>query len=303
MSTLNSIRKMLPSFGRNDVLEKLRNITNKLVKIVTPSFELTLESLDESHFKSNFAKSVAKDFQVALPTRLKSERRPVSVFLPKALANAQRLLDLLEPYVGKSMPPQIHLEGLNYQKATVLRLIELLDFFVDYSIRHLSYLVASETNIEDYGRADGLAATPHELRWLEANRGSWIALISVLQGDPKEAFRQINEIPEIILGDMDITNVPALAGASADPLHLGMIPLVSNIFRWVGIRLAHWELDRYERALKEKRVLELRLESRRNRLGGTQDAAAEAVVANYENELTIVREKLTEMERRMENKR
>ena len=303
MTILTSIKNMLPSFGRNDVMEKLRNITNKLVKIVRPSFEAAIESLDESQYKSAFAKAVAKDFVQALPTRLKSERRPVTAFLPRAMTHAQQLLDLLEQYVGKNIPSTVHIEGVSYQKATVLRLIEVLDFFADYTIRHLSYMVASETNIEDYGRTDGMAASPAELRWLEANRGNWIGIISLLQGDPKQAMKEVAEIPEIILGDMDIANVPALAGAAADPLHLGMIPLVSNIFRWVGVRHAHWELDRYERALKEKRVLELRLESRRNRLAGNQDAAAEAVVSNYENELTLLREKITDMERRMENKR
>lgn len=296
------LRNILPSFSRNDVLDKIRNIGQKIAKIVRPSYDLTIETIDEANFKSNFSKSVAKDFQTALPVNMKSERKPVTRFLPKALANAQILLDLLEQYVGKNITANVHIEGVSYQKATVLRLIELLDFFADYSIRHLSYAVASETNIEDYGRPDGLAFTPDELRFLENNRGAWIKLMSILQEDPKGSIKKIAEIPEIILGDMDIASVPALAGASADPLHLGLIPVASNIFRWVGLRVAHWEVDRYERALQEKRVIELRLESRRMRLAGNPDAATEAIVANYENELVHIRDKIKDMERKMEFK-
>jgi hypothetical protein len=296
------LRNIMPTFTRNDVLEKIKNISKKLLTIVRPSYDLMVEALDESQFKSAFAKSVAKDFSVALPTRLKNERRPVTTFLPKAITHAQQLLDSLEQYVGKNLAASIHIEGINYQKATVLRLIELLDFFSDYSIRHLAYITASETNIDEYGRPDGLAFTPDELRFLETNRGTWIKLMAMLQDDPKGMLKQVNDIPEIVLGDMDIGAVPALAGASADPLHLGLIPLVSNIFRWVGIRHAHWELDRFERAVKEKRIIELRLEARRERLAGRQDAGAEAIVNNYENELVLIRERIKEMERKMEIK-
>lgn len=296
------LRNILPSFNRSDVMDKIHNIGQKLAKIVRPSFDLANETLDEAHFKSNFSKSVAKDFQMALPTNLKSERKPVTRFLPKAIQHAQQMLDLLEQYAVKNLSASVHIEGVSYQKATVLRLIELLDFFADYSIRHLSYVVASETNIEDYGRPDGLAFTPDEHRFLENNRGVWIKLMALLQDDPKIAMKKVAEIPEIILGDMDVASVPALAGASADPLHLGLIPLVSNIFRWVGLRVAHWEIDRFERAMKEKRIIEMRLESRRQRLAGNPDAAGEAIVINYENELVLIRDKIKDMERKMELK-
>lgn len=296
------LRNILPSFSRNDVLDKIHSIGQKIMKILSPSLDLANETLDESHFKSNFSKSVAKDFRMALPANLRSETRPVTRFLPKAIKNAQLLLEQIEQYAGRNLTASIHIEGISYQKATVLRLIELMDFFVDYSIRHLSYVVASETNIEDYGRPDGLAFTPDELRYLENNRGIWIKMIAMLQEDPKVAMKKVADIPEIVLGDMDVASVPALAGAAADPLHLGLIPIASNIFRWVGLRVAHWEIDRYERALQEKRVIELRLESRRQRLAGNPDAATEAIVANYENELVLVRERIKDMERKMELK-
>lgn len=296
------VRNILQSFSKSDVVEKINNIASKLLKIVRPSFEIMIEELDEAQYKSNYAKQVAKDFALALPTNLRSEKRPVTTFMPKALANAATLLDQLLQYVGSSMPTNLHIEGITYQKATVIRLIDLLDFFVDYSIRHMAYLTASETNIEDYGRPDGLASTPAEFKYLEANRGTWIKMLSILQGDPKLVLKQVETIPEVFLGDLDVGSVPALAGAAADPLHLGAIPIVSNAFRWVGIRYVHYEVERYERAMKEKRVIELRLESRRQRLSGNQDAAGEAVVKNYENELVRIRQKIASMEESMRGK-
>lgn len=293
------LTKIQKTFTRNDVEDKIRNASKKIDKALRPAMELVFESLDESNAKSAYAKAVAKDFNLALPTRLKSERRPVAVFLPKAVVNAGLFLEQLEQYVDKNFMPNIHIEGISYQKATVLRMIELIDFFVEYSIRHLHYFTASETNIEDYGHPDGKASTQDEVRYLESNRGSWINLMSILQNDPKAAMKQVSEIPEIVLGDADAGSVPALAGASADPLHLGAIPLVSNMFRWVGIRLVHWEVERYERALKARRVIELRLENRRARLAGTTDAAAEAVVMGYENELILVNQRIKKMEEKM----
>lgn len=297
MSIATFLRDLLPTFGKKDVVSKIRTISKKLNDIVRPALELVVESIGERTYKSAYGKEFMKNVLPYLPGRLRNDPLGYSKVSMIAITNATKLLELLEQYVGKNVGDQIHVEGLTYQKASVIRLIEIIDFFTDYTSRHLSYLVASETNLEAFGRPDGNPYTPAALRYLTQNRGSYVRVLDLLNGDPKKILADIENIPEVTMSEAAIGEVPALAGgAAADPLHLNAIPIVSDIFHWVGIRKVDWEVDRYECAKKEKQDVEMRLECLRNKRSGLQDAQAEAIIDGYTRELTLLRASITEME-------
>lgn len=299
MDILSYLSNMLPTFGKKDVREKLRTISKKLTDIVKPSLELFRDTLKERALKSAFGKVFIKELLSVLPSRLQAGDAPFSYVLSLAIDNAVKLLDLLEQYIGKNMGESIHIEGMTYQKASVIRLIELLDFFTDYSNRNLSYLVASETNIEAFDRPDGNPFTPAALNYLRNNKVVYIQLIGLLLNDPKKILADIEKIPEIVMTDAGVGEVPALAGAAADPLRLGAFQCFSGIFHWVGLRMVDWEIERYEVAKKEKRDIELRLETLRQRRAGNQDAQAEAIIQAYERELILSRDKISKMEEKL----
>jgi hypothetical protein len=299
MDILSWVSSILPTFGKKDVREKLRTISKKLTDIVKPSVELFREEIKERQLKSAYGKSFFKDIVGVLPSRLQGGDSPFSFVLGMAIDNAVKLLDQLEQYVTKNMGETIHIEGITYQKASVIRLIEMLDFFADYSNRHLSYLVASETNIEAFDKPDGNPFTPFALKYLQNNKLPYIQMLGLLLNDPKKIMTDINGIPEVIMTDAGVGEVPALAGGAADPLRLGAFPIVTSVFHWVGLRNVDYDIERYELAKKERRDIEMRLETLRQRRAGNQDAQAEVIIANYERELTLARAKVTTMEEKL----
>jgi hypothetical protein len=299
MDILSYISAMLPSFGKKDVREKLRTIMKKLTDIVKPSADLFREVIKEKALKSAYAKSFIKDVVGVLPSRLQSGEAPFSYVLGQALDNAIKLIDLIEQYVGKNMGENIHIEGMTYQKGSIVRLIELLDFFTDYTNRNLSFLVASETNIEAFDRVDGNPFTPAALNYLKNNKVAYIQMLGLLLNDPKKIISDIEKIPEVVMTDAGVGEVPALTGAAADPLRLGAFQVFSGVFHWVGLRMVDWEIERYEVAKKEKRDIEMRLETLIQRRNGNQDAQAEAIIQAYERELILSRSKLATMEEKL----
>lgn len=296
MDIVNFIRDMLPSFTKKDVREKLRIIARKISDVIQPSLELIAQEINEASVKSAYAKGFLKDFLAMLPPRLRNGQNPYFTILNVALNNASKLVEHLDNYVGKNLPETVNIEGLTYQKGSVLRLIELLDFFTDYASRQLAYLIASETNIEAFDRPDGKPYTQAELNYINNNLGAYLKMLDLLYNDPKKLMTQIESIPEIIMGDTPVGEVPALAGAAADPLYLGSIPGISNAFHWVGLRKVDYDIERYEKALKEKRDIANRLESLRMKRSGNPDAQAEAIIDGYERELTLVRAKIARYE-------
>lgn len=296
MSILNILKGLVPSFGKKDIREKLRVIASKIAELVLPALDSFAETLNERQLKSKYGKDLIAAVYGFLPPVLRNSPTPYAKVVRTALENATKLLEGLQDYTGKHLGDAVHVEGLTYQKASVLRLIELIDFFQDYTLRQLTFLVASEVNIEAFDRQDGNPFTQAELKFLQTNQGAWLKMLELLNGDPKQALSALEKVPEVLLSDADANEVPALGGTSADPLKLGFIPGVSHIFHWVGLRLVDWEIERYERAKKEKRDIEMRLEALRQRRGGTVDARTESIIANYERELTLARAKIANME-------
>lgn len=292
MDITSFIRALLPSFGKKDVREKLRIIARKITDLVQPSLELYLEAINEKALKSAYGKNFLKDVLAIIPPRMRTIDKPYGTVLYAALLNASKLIDQLELYIGKNLSETVAVEGLTYQKASVIRLIELLDFFADYSGRQLAYLIASETNIEAFDRPDGKPFNQAELNYITNNQAAFFRMLEMLNGDPKKIMTAIEGIPEVIMSDAAVSEVPALAGASADPLLLGSIPGISHIFHWVGLRRVDWDVECYEALQKSKRSNELRLESLRMRRSGNMDAQAESVIEGYERQLVLIRAKI-----------
>lgn len=299
MSILSYLADLLPTFGKKDIVGKLKIIARKLTDIVRPELALISESLNDKELRSTYGKSFLKDLNFVLPPNLRNMPGAYVKMCTIAVDHGQRLVDLLEQYVAKAVGETVHIEGITYQKASVLRLIDLIDFFADYSSRHMAFLVASETNIEAFGNGDGNPFTPKALAYLTTNRESYLRVMNLLNADPKKLMSDIEKIPEITVSDADIKEVPALAGAAADPLQLGAIPIITGMFTWYGIRKVDWEIERYEAMKGERRSMENRLESLRQKRIGQIDAQNEVVIEGYERELILTRASIEEMERKL----
>lgn len=298
MTIASFISNLASSFGKKDVREKLRIITSKINEVVIPTFETTVEEGVYKQHVSSYGKSFDAAFRQFLPSNMRGHPQAYPLVMRSACDNSVKLLDLIADYIGDQLGESVHVEGLTYQKASVLRLIEFADFFADYSIRHMACLVASETNITAFQKPDGKAFTNSESEYLRIHLMAYFRVLELFANDPKKAMATVGKIPEVLLSGTEEKEVPALAGASADPLHLNLIPGVSSIFHWIGIRLVDWEIERYERAKKEKRDVEMRLEALRQKNAGRVDAHTETVINNYERELTLLRSKISVMEER-----
>lgn len=298
MNILEFLKNIMPSFSKKDVREKIRVTLSKITEIAQPSAEAAFADLDERKPKSNFFKVFIRELLAESSASVRNAAGPYKLVLMTALNNGQKLMTMIESYVDKNVPSTIHIEGTTYQTGSVLRLIELLDFLADYTLRNLNMIVASETEIEAFDKPDMNPSTPFELKYLMSHRDAYFRVMFLLAKDPKAIMAMIDNLPEITMGDVDQSTMPALSGAQGDPLQLGIIPGASWIFHRIGITLVNYELDRYDRALKDKRVIEMRLESLRNRRNGNPDAAIETVIDGYDRELIVLRQKINDYEDR-----
>lgn len=298
MKPMDFIRKLLPSFGKKDVRDKLRMSLSKLSDVVSAALEDVAQAIPESAFTSRYGKALMAAFAKFATPRIRQQRQPLFDTIERAKTNALKLGELLTDHTAKVFKDSIHVEGITYQTVTVLRLIEIIDFFTDYTSRMLLRLVTAETNGSVFQSAEEGELSKAELDYLEGRRDIYFRIVELLYDDPKMIMSKLVSMPDVLVSPDSNGAVPALMGGAGDPLELGVIPLLSNLFTAAGIRSTNADIERYERAKKERRAIAMRLELLRQRGNGQSDARGQAIIEGYERELVLIRSKIAQMEER-----
>lgn len=273
-------------FFKRDLRDRIRVIRQKLEEVVIPSLEDIIANPDFQSPNTQYAKKFLVDFDKMLPSNLRGGRGNQYKIIRRSLGNAVDLCVMLEDLVAKEMPDTLYIDGITYQKGTILRIIELLDFTADYASRQLCYLVTAEVNKIE------LPFTKSEASILQERQFSYFKALEMFFAEPKTIINNIGRLPEVLLDTSSDVNAQQLG----DPIRLGVIPLITPFFSFVGTRMADWDYERYEKARKERKQVELQLELLRQRNAGEVDARTEAVIKGYERELTILRDKISRME-------
>lgn len=297
MKPLEFIRRLLPTFGKKDVREKLRLALSKLADVVGPALDTLSQALPTGVFTSVYGKEFLAAFLKFVPSRVRNLRNPLLETIEQAKDHALKLGELLTDHTAKVLKDTIHVEGITYQTVTVLRLIEIIDFFGDYTSRFMLRLVTAETNVLVFQSPEKGELSKAEIEWLDNNRAAYFRILELLYDDPRVIMGKLHAIPELVVSDGgNAIPVPALMGGAGDPLELGVVPLLSGLFTAVGIRSVNRDIERYERAKKERRAIEMRLEALTQSARGDADARTQSIIEGYERELVLVRAKIATME-------
>jgi hypothetical protein len=298
MKPLEFIRRLLPTFGKKDVREKLRLAMSKLADVVGPALENLIQALPGATYSSQYGKEFLAAFLKFVPSRIRNLRNPLLETIEQAKDHALKLGELLTDHTAKVLKDTIHVEGITYQTVTLLRLIEILDFFGDYTSRFMLRLVTAETNVLVFQSPEKGELSKAEIEWLDNNRAAYFRILELLYDDPRVIMGKLQGIPELVVsnGGHEAIPVPALMGGAGDPLELGVVPLLSGLFTSVGIRSVNRDIERYERAKKERRACEMRLEALTQSGRGATDARTQSIIEGYERELVLVRAKIASME-------
>lgn len=295
-SIFTYIRNLLPSFKRDAVQEKLRLVVDTIVETTRPVFDKSKDFLDERTVKSQTVKKFL-DFFARQVGRFGKPENSYQTCVTQVLSNIEQLADLLDTALTKRVGQDVAAEGLTFQSAALLRLIELADFTVNYARQHMLYLVTCESNAV-FGKQPGRERPPAELKYLEENLLAYLRCLNLFLTKPTDIIKQLDSIPELAISSMDgQTGTDALQGAKVDPLQMNAIPVVSHIFYWVGIRVNNYQVARYNRALEERRALEMRLELLRQKRAGGNDAGLEVIIGNYESQIQVLSQEIARMEK------
>lgn len=292
MKILEFLRQMVPSFKREDVTEKLRQLREALEdQTIPPHEQLVAEPVKA---RSKPMQDYDKAFAKAVDTPFRGNWAEVTLaVLRNILAN----VGFFEALVDKNYSRDIIAAGITFKKGEILRLIAIADFTATYARQQMLYLLAAEGNVDAKTLQVGKERPLPELKWLEANRAGFFRCLNLMALKSADLSKALDDIPDMIVNEDTAVNAEQTVGAvKLDPFATGLIPITWNPFYYIGVRMANREKARMDRAKNEKRAMEFRIEQLRLQARGESDAKLEKTIEFYEDEVNILAAKIAKFE-------
>jgi hypothetical protein len=286
MKILDYVKKLIPGMARSQVLDDIATARKIISEILIPGWE-SVDAQFGSGYKAPENKALVDKISAHLRGKIKGALAKATIGVLNGLLET---LSYLESTVVESFDDEIARDGLTYRKATILRWVDLVIFMTDYSRALLRHIVGME---DHHALGHEHDITPGDVRYLEKNLAVYAGVLAVAAEGRKAFTKALDEIPEILVDEENDAVVKSTLGASrSDALQLGFLSPSTSPIYWFRMQAANRAVARYQSALEEKRMLELKvLRMKENHKPGAnpaldkQIAYQEARIARLNNEI------------------
>lgn len=300
MKLINYISSLLPVFGKSQLLESLRITRGNYAEMIG---EL---SSTEAYFKGmKFKSQEARDFTSTYNSLVK-DRPSGSNFVTHFIESIPLIiknLDFIESMVSESLEANIAGKGITYRTATLIQMVEALEFTGRYGVKLINYIYVSEVNAERAAQPNDSTepTTPFEiaeLEWISEGMVPYCVAMNAITKAQGDVEKMITDIPEIVITDTNYGTLSRTLGEkSIDPMNFE----ATRGFRFnpiYHIKMARAE-NAHQRYLETKHTLQvlklrkLQLEKART---GKSDARLEREIAALQSRIAETSQMISEME-------
>lgn len=295
MNILKFLQGLVPSFERRRVLEDLHFKSDELKETVLPCYKQAADSLSSFQFQDAELKKWAAKFANGHKTGIKGNHIVVIAEVTKRLSDN---MHVIERAVNSVFADDIVAAGLTFRKASLLQYIEYIAFFLTYSRKALLWTYIAETSMIDM--KPGVISkelSKGEMEWLIGNADSFFRVCEMMAIKANAFEKALADIPEMVIRPENLDMVNRTVGESTlDPFRANLIPARGNPIYAIRMRVAEWQVARYDAAKQEKRALEFRLLNMQQSMKGKEDPKVQQAIEYHEARLSRLNFKLKEME-------
>lgn len=295
MNILKLVQGLLPSFERRRVLEDLHFKADELKETVLPCYKAAAEALGNHTFEDPELKKWAGKFGNDHRSGIKGNHLTVVAETAKRLNDN---MSVIEKAVNAVFADDIVAAGLTFRKASLLQFVGYISFFLTYARRLLLWTYIAETAKLDL--KSGVLSkelSKGEMDWLLENADSFAKVVRMFSVKANDFEKALANIPDMIIRPDNLDNVSRTIGDDKlDPFRANLIPARLNPIFAIRMRVAEWQVARYEAAKQERRVLEFRLLNLQQQAKGKDDPKVQQAIAYNEARLSRLNYRLKEME-------
>jgi hypothetical protein len=296
MQIKNFLSSLLPTFGKDRVLEDCRITRTEIKEFTQPAYDIAAPALKGYKFKSESVETLFATFSRMVKDA--GRENPI-VYIQKSWKPILENLDHMEKMVEKTYSEEVAGIGLTYMKANLLQFVEALHFVSKYARKFLLYVYICETaEYEEGGTSVAESLTPSEMEWITANIVAFCTAFNVVSGNPNQVEKKLADIPDVVITEDNVGTLSATMGEhKIDPFQMKLIPVWMNPIYHIGMFVAEWQATRYKAAKEELRLVQLRKLNLEKVSNGKPDAAVQKEIAHLEDRIQDLNYRIHKLEK------
>lgn len=280
-------KKLLPSFEKRKLLAQLDLVRSELNELVIPLGLVVADQLEDAGYditKTKHGNRVYNDLKKRIqrlgnPEISGSELKNVCSMFANIAVVLSRKEKLLRTYIEKNFSNIIVKDGLSFKQAHVIRLIDLMVFYINEYMSHLNMIV--HEIIEGNGYRDEITTARPTNEKLVANYNNFATLTEVFMDADKDFLNMIESTSDMNIAEIGDSEIPMVDSASnpIDRNRLGFMPVIGTVILQVQNWNVSRQIEKYERNKLLKQSLELRLlNAKQRKENGDADPALEKTI-------------------------
>lgn len=293
MKISNYLASLLPSFGKERIMEDIGITRRELQTITIPEYQSAVAEFKGWKYKSADVKRLQDTF-----ARQYGRGNMIDV-IAKALPDVEKNLTEIESLVTATYNADVASRGMTYKGINLLQLVEQASFISKYARKLLVFVVTAESaEIPNSSTVLSDSLTPAAIRWINENMMNFCQALDSMVQPPVTILKLLNEIPDIIVTPENEGGLTASVGsAKLDPFKTRLIPIWLNPIYHIGMFVADWQAARYKEAQEEMQVLQLRRLNLQKLTAGKPDAMLQERIQKTEDKIKETSYRLAEMEK------
>jgi hypothetical protein len=292
MKLTSYITALFPRLRRDIVLDDIRNTRVELVTSTLPAFTTATGLLGKWKWKSEEMQGFGASFGQLVGKGSMFET------IEAGLKGSEATLMLVEMFVTKTYNEEISTEALTFRKASVLQFIEAVAFVSRFArkLANMALVVEAIQYAED-DETFTHALQPGEVKWISENFVSFCTMFRAVSAPVKSVEETFEAIPDIIIRNADFGALKETIGESKlDPFRFGFVPVQMNPFYRLGKFQAEWQVERFNEAKDELKLVQLRKLRLEKLLAKKPDAALEHEIEYMQNRVQGLNARIARME-------
>lgn len=260
-------KSLLPSFEKKKLLESCDLVEQNVINVLLPIIQTTLNITDEYGVKINTAPMAVKFQKEVQRFASKVKFLPVhtrnyATILNEVMQRMMKKEEYLRMYIKQNFSNIVVRQGLTFQHHQVIRLIDLMNYYVNYAITMTHQIIYEDINAAALAGPKPLLDV--QIKELNANFLTFVRLTEIFAMDEQNFEQIVQETADIVIEEAVGTDALAINGdLNTDPLRVGFMPVVGTAILLVRNQILVYQIKKYERNKLVKQCLELRLLSLR----------------------------------------
>lgn len=293
MNILGYVKELAPVMERRELLKQLEQLQIEYDDTISP----VLMELEEVFSQMSLKSVLNRKIQMAFSKRYNGNK-PAVLSLLSSIKVVRGNFDTLKAETKSLFAIQFTNVNLSFSRASLLKYIEAVAFYLRYTRKMALFLVAQEAAL--LGKATRQRWSSAETDWVESNIDQYVELYLSMSVTPQQLKQNIRQASEAIVNDETYQVAEQSLGQERiDPLKLDNFSPRHNPFLILGRILAEYQVERYLLSQQELYGLQLRLEELRVLLQGDPTSPTiQKQIEAYENRISDYEFEIAKLEER-----